>query len=89
MIQSDKESQNFKMSTKPGPEWRSVIRRKTISMNNGTIIEDINITPELTKAFLTRKLPDSTQGRKSVLYCNLNKAGAGMKKNSNGKSNVC
>ena len=45
------------MSTKPGPEWRSVIRRKTISMNNGTIIEDINITPELTKAFLTRKLP--------------------------------
>ena len=72
------------MSTKPGPEWRNVIRRKTISINNGAIIGDINITPELTKTFLTRKLPDNTKGTRTVLYCDLNRA-SGEKTGSNGK----
>ena len=29
------------------------------------------------KAFLTRELPDNTQGTRTVLYCDLNKAEAG------------
>ena len=62
----DKEALNYVISSGNAPDWNNVYRRKTISLVNNEVIEDIKITGDMTKEFLTRKLPKNIKGTKTI-----------------------
>ena len=59
---TDKDAETFKINSGNAPEWNRVYRRKTISLKDNKVIEDIHIFGELAKSFLTRKFPNNIKG---------------------------
>ena len=64
----DMNATRFFVTDTVGPKWSSVISRTTYDMDYGFMIEDLKINDSLSRAFLTRKLPDGISHIRTILF---------------------
>ena len=70
---TDLNAKTFQMTGRHGPEWAKVMSRTTVDLEKGEIVEDIAITRNMHKKFLTRPLPTGVSNIMTIFRYKMNK----------------